>query len=302
MIKLTSKYFTGKNIAVIACDHGLGHIRRSYLISLSLSRANKVTLFAPLSKISKLSLILPPSESISFINLLTKSTPSLFARPFSEITNWLTQLNGIGAYDYVISDNLPEILSLRSDAILSAQFFWHRVVPSNPEYFSFCQKLITDFNPLVFGCKHFAMPHIKDSINYCPVSLYKNPNLIKTYSECLSQKKSDLLITGGSTTLLRSKLRPIVEKYLSRPSSSFRYIHVDPLLLPQSLPSWVRIASYSNEMYCAIKHAVCRPGLGTLTDLLTVGASASLLYESENSEMSHNAFVMLKLSQNSQLL
>ena len=31
-------------------------------------------------------------------------------------------------FDYVICDNLPEILILRDDAILISQFFWHRVL------------------------------------------------------------------------------------------------------------------------------------------------------------------------------
>ena len=47
-------------------------------------------------------------------------------------------------------------------------------------------------------------------------------------------------------------------------------------------------------MYAEITAAVCRPGFGVLTDLLTVGARPFVIHESTNAEMQHNARVLIE--------
>ena len=64
--------------------------------------------------------------------------------------------------------------------------------------------------------------------------------------------------------------------------------------MPKSNPGWFRKADYSIKMYSNIKAAICRPGLGVLTDLLTVGAKIYPIYENDNYEMLHNAKIIKK--------
>ena len=51
-------------------------------------------------------------------------------------------------------------------------------------------------------------------------------------------------------------------------------------------------ADFSIKMYCRLKAAVCRPGLGVVTDLLTLGVQILPVFEAENNEMCHNARVL----------
>ena len=51
-------------------------------------------------------------------------------------------------------------------------------------------------------------------------------------------------------------------------------------------------ANFSVEMYRKIGVGICRPGLGVITDLLTIGAWPVAAYEKRNREMKHNASVL----------
>ena len=116
------------------------------------------------------------------------------------------------------------------------------------------------------------MKKIKNLKKFKPVELYQNPKLQNFTKRNSFNNQKDLLITGGSTKILNKKMKKITKFFLIKRPSQFRYIHVDQQLMPKSNPGWFRKADYSIKMYSNIKAAICRPGLGVLTDLLTVGA------------------------------
>ncbi len=287
-----------KTLAIVACDHGFGHVRRCCLIALDLYNSGySVTIFAPDSYLDRLRSYIPSLALIHFIHFETKTTLSSLSLSLSSCIEWLDRLPSLDNFDFVISDNLPEILAIRNDAILSAQFFWHDVSPRIcPDYSDLCSDLLARFSPLVFGCELFAMPAVRSQLGFIPVGLYKNPLLVEAITKIVSLSRTDLLVTGGTTPSARNQLTNYIRILLKNGPSDFKRVHVDPNLLPHDPPPWMIKADFSVDMFCSLKCAVCRPGLGILTDLLTVGVKIIPLFEPDNAEMVFNAKVVKHLA------
>lgn len=286
-----------KKTAIIICDHGLGHVRRCMLLALRRKRLNEdITIFAPKILIKKIVLSSGLKlKNINIYNFSTKTNPKKFSSSLSAIINWLNRLPNLSKYDYIICDNLVEILSVYPKTVLSAQFFWHDVIKdASKEYKSFCNRLLSKYKPSVLGCKIFSMKKIKNLPKFKPVKLYQNPKLQNFTKRNSFKNQKDLLITGGSTKILNKKMKKIIKFFLIKKPSQFRYVHVDQQLMPNNNPGWFLKADYSIKMYSNIKAAICRPGLGVLMDLLTVDAKIYPIYENNNYEMLHNAKIIKK--------
>ena len=290
--------------AIIVCDHGLGHIRRCALMAKTREiQGESVTLFAPFASIEKLQKVIPYINGLKINNFEMLTSIKKFKTGLREATEWLDRLPSLDKYQTVVCDNQPEILTRRPDAILSAQFFWHDVtIGVSKEYSEYCEDLLTKYTPKVIGCRMFSMDAVRNLPGFKSVGLYKNPNLIDAMKANRSEGCSDLLITGGSTPILRQKLKKIIRPFLTKPSKLYKYIHVDAELLPPSKPEWIVQADFSIDMYCRLKSAICRPGLGTLTDLLTVGVVPWVVHEKDNLEMCHNARIISHIKSNKNLI
>lgn len=284
-----------KKIAIIICDHGLGHIRRCILLALKRKELSEdITIFAPKKSVKKILLSTGLKlEDIKIHNFLTKTDQNKFRKKLPIILNWLNRLPNLNKFDYIICDNLVEILSIYPNTILSAQFFWHDVIKNvSKEYKNFCEKLLLRYKPKVLGCKIFSMKKIRNLKRYQPIKPYYNPRLQKFVKQTSKKKYQDLLITGGSTKVLYKEMKKIVKFFLKKRPDKFRNIYVDPQLMPTNNPGWFLEADFSLEMYSNIKAAICRPGLGVLTDLLTIKAKIYPIYEKNNQEMKHNAKIL----------
>jgi len=283
--------------AIVVCDHGLGHIRRCLLMALEKQRAgHKVTLFAPYTSVKRLQRTLPSTHRVTIYDFETRTSISKFRRGLPAATEWIHRLPSLDEYDIVICDNFPEILEIRTDAIISAQFFWHDVIEDVSQiYFEHCANLLECHNPRIIGCELFSMDSVRRQRRFTPVGLYKIPGLNLAAKAIDPEQKTNLLVTGGTTKVLRNKLHQVIRKLIQLGPHPFDQVYVDPELLPNSPPAWMTKADFSFEMYCSLKASVCRPGLGVLTDLLTVGARIYPIYEAENKEMINNAFVISKL-------
>lgn len=280
-----------QSTAIIVCDHGLGHLRRCLLLAKTREQhGEQVLVFAPIQKVERLQLCSPSFASIKVHDFSTRTSPESVRRSFPEVVEWLYRLPSLDRFDTIICDNLVEILLLRSDSIISAQFFWHHVVKgANKHYSNFCDRLLADCNPTVLGCRLFSMDSVRALAGYEPVDLYKIPELAVAAKSSVTPQRADLLVTGGSTSAVRERMQAIVAEILYQGPKSFNRVHVDPQLLPSAFPSWMLPADFSINMYCHIKCAICRPGLGVITDLLTVGAYIYCVYEDDNKELSFNS-------------
>lgn len=280
-----------KNSAIIVCDHGLGHVRRCALMAKEREkRGERVTIFAPRAAVKKVQIAIPATAKLSIIDFETHTTPQRIRRGLPEATEWLDRLPNLDDFQTVICDNLPEILARRPDAVVSAQFFWHDVIEGAAEnYAEFCEELLAQHKPAVVGCALFSMNAVRRQPGFKPVGLYKNPDLIAAIEKTSPARRADLLVTGGTTPAARKQLNEVIDNLIKTGPSPYNRVHVDSDLIPSDAPSWMIVAQFSVEMYCQIKAAICRPGLGVLTDLITVGAEIFPVYEEGNMEMKNNA-------------
>jgi hypothetical protein len=285
------------NTAIIASDHGLGHIRRSSLIAIQREQLGEnVTLFAPLVAVRRLQSSIPSLEGIRVYDFNTGTNKNTLKACLTEAISWLQRLPTMDGYDRVICDNLPEILELRTDAVLSAQFFWHNILPNcSKDYYEFCESLLERYTPFIYGCQVFSMDCVRSRKNFRGIGMYKIPELAHSSTRRSMASRSDLLISGGSTQIVSDLLAEYVNKILEIGPMSFNKVHVDPQICPSSTPKWMIKAEFDLDMYLRLSHAICRPGLGTISDLLTVGALICPVYEENNAEMYHNHKVLQRI-------
>lgn len=284
--------------AIIVCDHGLGHVRRCALLGKSLElQGQRVTLFAPRASVERVQRAMPYTNGLSVQDFMTRTTPSCIRQGLTEAVEWLERVPNLDNFENVICDNLPEILKLRPDAIILGQFFWHDVIKGAAiEYADYCEQLLALNKPEVIGCELFAMEAVRKQPGFRGVGLYKNPELVSTADATPLECRTDLLVTGGSTSTVRDKLILEVDSLIKSGNMPYGRVHVDPKLIPPNPPDWMTPANFSASMYCSLKDAVCRPGLGVVTDLLTVGVIPRAVFEQGNAEMEFNAKVLKKIA------
>jgi hypothetical protein len=284
------------SIAIIVCDHGLGHVRRCALIAKQLeSIGRQVALFAPHESVKRLVRAVPSLDGLTVYDFATRTSPEKIRSSGLQAIEWLERLPSLDVFDSVLCDNLPEILAVCPHAALSAQFFWHDVIDGvSEDYIDYCNTLLVRYKPIIIGSQPFATTSVRDQPRYRPTSLYRLPELVALAEVTPIECKTDLLVTGGTTQAVRAELAIYIANLLIMGPGKYVNVHVDPELLPESPPVWMVKADFSVDMFCKLKAAICRPGLGILTDLLTVDCQILPFYESGNSEMAHNHSVLAK--------
>jgi hypothetical protein len=250
----------------------------------------QVTLFAPLGSVERLQRAVPSIGGLTVSDFATQTTPDRVREGLPAVIQWLDRLPDLDHFDRVICDNLPEILARRPDAMISAQFFWHDVIEGAPtDYAEYCEELLDRHKPTVIGCELFAMDAVRKQPGFRPVGLYQIPELVAAAKATPMEHRTDLLVTGGTTPAVREQLRKVIGDLLQNGPGEYRRVHVDAALLPKNAPDWIVKADFTLGMYCQLRAAICRPGLGVVTDLLTMGSKIYPIYENENAEMLHNA-------------
>lgn len=185
----------------------------------------------------------------------------------------------------VISDNLPDILEHYSDAILQGSFLWHDAIPdANPQYVERSLALLTRHYPVMIGLDLFAMPAVRQLTRFYPVGLYR-------YCKPMDVPKTNILISGRGREM-SLLLKPILHSTVNNNGIVF----VDQSLLPTSFPDWIKPATYDCRMFASLSHAIGRPGLGTVCQVLTAGGKFYPVYEPSNLEMLYNAKRLYELT------
>lgn len=281
-------------IALVLCDHGLGHVRRGLIRGWKLiNDGYSVTVFAPKVAHEKLASTIPCLKAVRVVDFSTETRRLSLRSEVKSSLAWTTRLSNIDSFDRVYCDNLPEILMVRPDATIMAQFFWHEVLSGvSSEYVEFCCSLLSAHNPEILGCQIFSMDHVRTHPGFRPVHMVENPHLVSALLAQQERVQTNLLITGGSTDAADSKFRQIVACAINVGSIGDSTVFVDPRLLPKNPPAWMQPARFDVEMYLSLNAAICRPGLGVVTDLITSGVVPKPLYEAGNLEMVHNAGVL----------
>ena len=266
-------------VSLISCSNGLGHIRRLLLIAKELKlRGASPVIFAPIESVIKLSksMEIVPDEVVNFDS---KTKVSNWIN--GSAVNWYKELPNLDKFDKVVSDNLIEILHLRSDAYISGSFFWHEALPNFPQDLrDESRKLINMFSPNMISSKMFTSKYLKNSTQLFEVGIYGESRFdIRANNNCL-------LISCGKGGDVVEQTKDFVQTIKN---NSFEKIYVEPDALPSNLPNWMFPATYTRAMYDELSAAIIRPGIGTISDVLSSSARIFTYYEPKNYELIENS-------------
>ena len=278
------------HFALIACANGLGHTRRTLILSNEIcSRGHNVTILAPSGHVARIvETGFALHGQVQILDLDTRTSSDALRQNPQLAEYWMSSLPSLDLYDIVVSDNLPEVLERRPDTVISGHFFWHLSLEGVAnDYAVRCENLLREFRPRIISTKLLLDDRLKDRGICYPVGLFghKNPP---------SSPKKDLLITTGLGGENPREEIDLVEALVRQSPEPFQRIHVEPRLVPAERPAWVVAATYDQNMYDAIQAIVCRPGAGTVTDGLLVGARIFCFYEPGNGEMTNNAVTLAR--------
>lgn len=191
--------------------------------------------------------------------------------------------------DIVLSDNLPQILHYRSDAILLGSFLWSDVLVSAfPEIDSIQkfakeeQRLLSAYTPYMICLKDMAMEGI---LNQC------KPVLMPWFCKKVGYEKSahsapyTIAILGGATKSFNERLSKLAVEMAAKDYRIYIPKEFDCYADSENL----RIFDYQHKRFLELDAIICRPGIGTLTDAVKYSIPVLAAYENANIEMSHNA-------------
>jgi hypothetical protein len=290
------------SVAIIACDHGLGHVRRCVLNAEALHRAGaEVTLMAPADAVARVhrSLELAPASHVRLVDFATETTLAGLRAGAPRTLRWHDRVPDLARFDHVVVDTLPEVIELRPDAVLVAQFLWHDVLDGIAQPMRARAADLVRRARLVIGSAPFAMPAVRALPGFVEVGLHLPDTVardrVEPSAEGTGVDGQDLLVTGGTTDALRAPLAGLVAGLVRTGPGPFRAVHVDAELLPSDPPSWLRPAVHTPAMYDGLRVAVVRPGLGTVTELLARDVRILCVREPGNAELAHNAGVVVEL-------
>jgi len=269
-------------VALIACSHGLGHIRRMAILAGALvAQGLRTTLFAPKVKLEKFSI---DQASVHVIDFSTDT--NVAALRSSSDDSWTNRLPSLDSFDIVVSDNLVDILKIRPDAILSGSFLWHDALDHmNPVQASTQKLLLEKCHPPMLTNSLFAMPEIGKLTQSSPLPLFGAKNA--SNSNC-----RDILVAAGRSGEADDIASELIQILLRQGLQGHRRAHIEPSLLPDDPPNWMLPASFNSQMFQDVTAALIRPGIGTITNALLAGCRIFPFYEPGNREMAFNAGII----------
>jgi len=268
------------SFALIACDHGFGHVRRCLLIARELvARAHTVTLFAPRRATDRFN----TADAIDLVDFATGTTVEGLRGGDALASAWADRLPSLDHFDVVVSDNLPEVLDIRPDAVLSGSFFWHLVLDGiDARIAERAETLLRTHHPRMIGSTIFAMPELEARTQLRRVGL------------CVSGPPPSvpgdaLLVACGGTRAMEAPFASLLRQVARRPQPPFSTVFVEPRLIPADAPPWMLPATFDATMYCRLSAAVCRAGVGTMTECAWARARVFSVGEAGNAEVTFNA-------------
>lgn len=261
----------------IACDHGLGHTRRVVSVCGALKDHPGIT-----------ATILARGEQAGRFggrveHFETRTTRSALVEGDPDACRWHERLPPLDGFDVVVSDNLPEVLEIRGDAILMGSFLWHQALPDiDAHYRRNAERLLARYRPMMIGSALFATRQLQSSTRFVDVGLFESSPIQPTAG-------TDLLVACGYTDECLDQTTAAVQALAEGGKPPRGTVHVEPRALPAKHPDWMVPADFSARMYSRLAAAVLRPGVGAVTDALQGGARIFCFYEAGNDELKHNA-------------
>lgn len=260
-------------------------------VARALAGLARPTLFAPKAALHQLGLAdLANLNEVELQDFDTKTSADGLRDNDPEVTQWHIRLPDLECYDLVISDNLPEVLHRRPDALLSGGFFWHEAVPdAHREYIEKTRALITRHNPIMITSGLFAPAYLHEQTRLLEVGLYRLNPPVEGGTRRGRPRDGLLIACGRGGEVEDITAAAIVELATGELLQNFKKVLVEPHLLPDNPPGWMLAADFSAGMYAGLRAAVIRPGIGTLSECLLAHVPVCAFYEQANQEMTFNA-------------
>jgi hypothetical protein len=220
---------------------------------------------------------------------------STSARTYDDgrLLGWVERLRGVeelAGADLVLSDNLPQVLALRSDAVLVGSFLWSDVLAaahggSAPveQFVEVERALLDQHRPPMLCVGVAAMPGVLERTDAVALPWMCDPGVVPGIPgnnggavAVLGGRTgaADDLLAAAATLLVADGRRVLVQDGLD----------VDGTELFAFASSWP-----------ATDAVLCRPGMGTLTDAVAARTPVIAVHEARNAELDHNAAVVARL-------
>lgn len=269
--------------SIIACDHGFGHVRRSLLVASGLAEAgHDVTVFASAAAVARFP---APPASVRLVDFATHTSVAGLRSGAAAAVDWHRTLPDLTAFDLVVSDNLPEVLLARPDAVLSGGFLWHQALADmDGAAAARARDLLERHRPPMITSALFAAPELLAATRAEPVGLVVDqPPLAVPAGTDL------LIVCGGSAEAEADYAAAVAALATGGGPPTGVTVWVEPRLVPADAPGWMKPAVFGAGFHARLAACVCRPGVGTLTDCLWAQARVFTAHEAGNGEMAFNA-------------
>ncbi len=271
-----------QSVAFICCDNGLGHIKRSYLFAQSLANDGyRIDIFAPSEKYRKIEAIYGKHQNISNLDFSTGINKRATSGELEGWRNWTRKLPSMDPYNIVVSDNLLEILEIRQDAIISANFFWNIILDIPEDRYEHYRNILRKNNNLIIGSEIFTPVEIQVYQSFRAIGLLDNR--MENYS---TNHKDSILFSAGKSGLDQQFYKDVFNNISAKPVLA-GYQKISDSHIP--LPVDYSPGAFNSAMYDSLLFAFIRPGLGTLNDLLAHDVIPICVVDGKNPELAFNA-------------
>lgn len=193
--------------------------------------------------------------------------------------------------DLVLSDNLPQILHHRKDALLMGSFLWSDILGSayadHPVVKAFVreeEELLQAHRPHMICVGDMVMDRVNENTKAVKMPWFCTKDESSRHHE---KNKLHLALLGGATESLTNILLELARELVSDHSITV-YLPA-PLLKETDGVAGIKLFDFSPQAFRQMNAIVCRPGIGTLTDCVCYGLPVIALLEPDNVEMAHNA-------------
>jgi hypothetical protein len=287
-----------RHVALIACSNGFGHARRTLALAQELlTRGHDVTWFGDEKAFQHFGIftrhLKKHAGRLDASHFVSGTTAHQLRHAPTDAMSWYRRLPSLAGFDAVLCDNLPEVLLLRDDALLAGHFLWSYALDDIPDVFKDHEAaLLQRFSPTLLAGAPFIFPELRSYPGLVETGL----SVFAPVAPPSQAHRRSLLISSGRGGELETVVQSAVQRLLKKNTSGFDQIFIEPHALPNTgIPQWLQPADFTPAMFQQLGAAICRPGIGTVTDCLQHHVRIFAVTEHHNREVAHNANVLEKL-------
>ena len=283
-----------KHLAILVSANGYGHIRRQILIATELLKHNSnlrvsFAITDAQHRRFKVEIENLGARAEAVVGITEDSVRWRHdAASYTDVNlnGWESELKGTPTLinaDFVMSDNLVGVLETRPDTVLSGSFLWHEVISAHAISNTACRKfvereinLLQTHTPRMICNADLATPAVLSLTN--PVLM---PWMVEEFSESQlatqvlhgSSQRSAILVHGGGTRTLDSRVRVIAELLRTNGHIVYTDLEDDPMCFDYQDSTWQKLGV-----------VICRPGVGTATECVKWRIPIVLIHDQTNVE------------------